>query len=250
MPTNARGKFPNKTPEDYLLEEGDLASNPETRTPVIICVDCSYSMRQQQRLDRVLEGLDTFCRDMERDPIARDSVELCLISYGGSMARVERDFATPDRLLEQGLPKLAAAGATPLADAVLTALENLELRKRRYRDNGITWYRPWLILIGDGDESQSPKELLLAADRLKEESGAKHLSVLCITVGDEQRMECASLLRLPPDGRVQYLRDMKFREFFAWLSRSIEKTSQSMSGEEARYEPTATWGEVLERPQE
>ena len=162
MPTNARGKFPNKTPEDYLLEEGDLASNPETRTPVIICVDCSYSMRQQQRLDRVLEGLDTFCRDMERDPIARDSVELCLISYGGSMARVERDFATPDRLLEQGLPKLAAAGATPLADAVLTALENLELRKRRYRDNGITWYRPWLILIGDGDESQSPKELLLA----------------------------------------------------------------------------------------
>ena len=43
---------------------------------------------------------------------------------------------------------------------------------------------------------------------------------------------------------------MKFREFFAWLSRSIEKTSQSMSGEEARYEPTATWGEVLERPQE
>lgn len=250
MPNNTRGKFPDITPQDYLLDEGELVSNPETRTPVILCVDCSYSMRQHQRLDRVLEGLDSFCRDMDRDPIARDSVEPCLISYGGSMARVERDFATPDRLLEQGLPRLTAAGATPLADAVRTALENLELRKRRYRDNGITWYRPWLILIGDGDESQSPKELLQVAERLKEESDAKRLSVLCIAVGDEQKMECASLMRLSPDGRVHYLRDMKFQEFFSWLSRSIEKTTQSMNGEELQYEPTATWGDVLEQPQE
>lgn len=249
MPMYIPGKFPNKTPEDYLLEESDLAANPETRTPVVICVDCSFSMRRQQRLDRVLEGLSSFCRDMEQDPIARDSAELCIISYGGPMARVERDFATPDRILEQGLPRLSANGATPLADAVKTALENLELRKRRYRDNGITWYRPWLIFIGDGDESQSPRELAQAAELLKAESDAKHLNVLCITVGDEERMECASLLKLSPEGRVQYLRDMKFQEFFAWLSRSIEKTSQSMSGEEVRYEPTATWGEVLERKQ-
>ena len=59
-------------------------------------------------------------------------------------------------------------------------------------------------------------------------------------------MECASLLKLAPDGRVQYLRDMKFREFFSWLSRSIEKTSQSLQGEEVYYEPTSTWGEVIQ----
>lgn len=243
----ARMRFPDKTPEEYILEESDLVSNPETRTPVVICVDCSFSMWQQGRLERVLRGLDGFCRDMNQDSIARDSVELCIVSYGGTAARVERDFATPDRILEQKLPALRANGGTPLADAVQTALENLELRKQRYRDNGITWYRPWLILIGDGDESQSPRELAGAAALLKAESDAKHLSVLCITVGDEEKMECASLMRLSPDGRVQYLRDMKFHEFFAWLSRSIEKTSQSMSGEEVSYEPTSTWGEVLER---
>ena len=159
----ARMRFPDKTPEEYILEESDLVSNPETRTPVVICVDCSFSMRQQGRLERVLRGLDGFCRDMNQDSIARDSVELCIVSYGGTAARVERDFATPDRILEQKLPALRANGGTPLADAVQTALENLELRKQRYRDNGITWYRPWLILIGDGDESQSPRELAGAA---------------------------------------------------------------------------------------
>lgn len=249
MAADSRGRYPKKTPEEYRTDEGELASNPEPRTPVILCVDCSYSMRQCQRLDRVMEGVDSFCRDMDNDPIARDSAELCVISYGGPMARVELDFATPDRILEKGIPRLEAAGGTPLVDAVMTALENLERRKRRYRDNGITMYRPWLILIGDGDESQSSRELAQAAERLKAESDAKHLNVLCITVGDEEQMEYASLMRLSPDGRVQYLRDMKFREFFTWLSRSIEKTSQSMSGEEVQYEPTSTWGEVLERRQ-
>ncbi len=249
MDTRKLEKFPQKSPEDYILEESDLASNPETRAPVIVCVDCSFSMLQNRRLERVQEGLKAFCIDMERDAIARDSVELCIISYGGESARVERDFATPDRILEKGFSHLTAGGATPLADAVKTALENLELRKQRYKDNGITWYRPWLILIGDGDESRSSKELNEAAALLKRESDAKHLNVLCITVGDEKEMQYASLMKLAPDGRVQYLRDMKFQEFFAWLSRSIEKTSQSMSGEEVRYEPTTTWGEVLERKQ-
>ena len=240
-------KFPLKTPEEYRLEEEDLVENPETRTPIIICVDCSYSMLQHRRLAKVMEGLKTFCHDMSKNPIARQSVELCIISYGGESARVEKDFTPPDRMV---LPELTANGATPLADAVKTAMENLDMRKQRYEDNGVNNFRPWLILIGDGDETQSSKELDEAAALLKAESDAKHLNVLCVAVGDEERMEFASLMKLSPDNRVQYLRDMKFDEFFGWLSRSIEKTSQSMSGEEVFYEPIRTWGEELRGEQE
>ena len=145
------------------------------------------------------------------------------------------------------LPKLTASGETPLADGVMTALAALEERKRRYGDNGNTYFRPWLILIGDGDESRSSASLDQAAEVLRSESEAKHLSVLCVTVGDADRMEYSSLMKLAPDGKVQYLRDLKFREFFSWLSRSIQKTSQSMSGEEVHFDPTTTWGEILER---
>ena len=99
----------------------------------------------------------------------------------------------------------------------------------------------------DGDESRSSRELEEAAAALRKESEAKRLNVLCVTIGDEAQLECSSLMRLAPDGRVQYLRDLKFREFFGWLSRSIQKTSQSLSGEEVSYEPTVTWGEIIER---
>lgn len=244
MKNGARNKFPQKTPEEYLLEEEELSSNSETRVPIILCVDCSFSMLQQKRLENVLEGLQKFRREMAADLIACQSVELCLISFGGDQAIVERDFTPPDRL---EIPHLTAAGGTPLADAVMTALENLEKRKVRYDDNGNSYYRPWLILVGDGDESGSSQALDQAAAVLKAESDAKHLSVLCVTVGDEDKIECSSLMKLAPDGKVQYLRDLKFGEFFSWLSRSIQKTSQSMSGEEVYFAPTTSWGEVLER---
>lgn len=239
-------RYPIQTPKQYELKEEDIANNSSRRVPIIVCVDCSYSMRQNNRLKRVVEGLESFLRDMDKDELARHSVELCLISYGGVYAKVECDFTTPDRIK---LPDLKASGETPLGDAVELALENWETYKQRYEENGITWYRPWLVLIGDGDETGSTKQLENAAQRLKEESAAKHLNVLCVMVGDEDkvRRESGSLMQLAPDGKVQYLRDLKFREFFGWLSRSIQKNSQSLSGEEAQYEPTGEWAEILDR---
>lgn len=242
MSEQGRSKFPEKTPQEYLLEEEALSSNSERRTPITVCIDCSFSMLQQRRLERVMEGLADFCRDMAVDPIASQSVELCIVSFGGEGAFVEQDFTAPDRIQ---LPRLRASGETPLADAVMTALANLDMRKRRYADNGNSYFRPWLIVIGDGDETQSAAELEKAAAVLKAEYENKRLSVLCVTVGDKDHMECDSLMKLSPERKVHYLRDLKFREFFNWLSRSIQKTTLSMSGEEVFYDPTTTWGEIL-----
>lgn len=242
MSREQRSKFPEKTPEEYLLEEEELCRNSERRTPITVCIDCSYSMRQRGRLGKVMEGLKKFCQEMADDAVASQSVELCIISFSGDMAVVERDFTAPDSIT---LPDLVADGETPLGDAVKTALENLEMRKRRYADNGNSYFRPWLIIIGDGDETRSAAELEEAAAILREESDNKHISVLCVTVGDRENMKCDSLLKLSPDHKVHYLQDLKFQEFFTWLSRSIQKNAMSMTGEEVYYDPTTTWGEIL-----
>lgn len=228
----------------YMLEEEELSSNTESRTPVIFCLDCSFSMRQQYRLDRVMEGLRVFCQDMARDPVAGLSVEICIISFGGKAPQLAMDFTPPSRI---ELPRLVADGQTPLAQSVRLALETLETRMIRYEQNGLTTYRPWLIIIGDGDDTGHKRDLDEMTQVLKEKSDAKHLNVLCITVGDEDKIACSSLMKLSPSGKVQYLRDLKFGEFFTWLSRSMEKTSRSMGHEEPLYEPTVTWAELMER---
>lgn len=252
MAGQRRKKLPKNTPREYLLEEDALSSNQEPRIPVILCLDCSYSMLQKGRLDRALQGLKQFCEDVCKDEISRDAMELCLISYGGTEAKIIQDFATVDQILAHGLPELKALGATPLTDAVLTAMDALEARRERYRDNGVTCYRPWLILIGDDDDSDNAglsyedrRELTAVRDLLLRETDAKHLKVMCVTVGDVARMVNSPLRRLSPDQQVFSLRGLNFQRFFMWLSRSIEKTSQSLGGEEVFYEAEADWGDLL-----
>lgn len=241
----SQNRYPQKTPAEYRMEEEYLAQNGTRRVPIVVCVDCSYSMRQNQRLQKVMEGLHAFRQEMENDRIACDTVELCLVQFSGEAARVVCDFATPDVL--QLPDTLATEGETPLADAVNLALEMIEQRKARYADYGISYYRPWMVIIGDGDETRSDRQLQETARRLRAEYDAKHLNVLCVIVGDDSqvRNESSSLRSLSPDGKVHFLRDLKFCEFFGWFSRSIHKASMSMSGEELLYEPTGDWAEIL-----
>ena len=88
----ANEKFPFKSPQEYMLEEEELSNNPEPRAPIVICVDCSFSMRQQHRLERVMEGLDTFCQELAKDEIACASAEVCIVSYGGDTTGYQIPF--------------------------------------------------------------------------------------------------------------------------------------------------------------
>ena len=51
--------------------------------------------------------------------------------------------------------------------------------------------------------------------------------------------------RLSPDGHAHKLHDLKFHEFFSWLSRNVQKMSQSLAGEESEMEPTTSWEDAL-----
>ena len=50
-------RFINVAPEDYIAEEIDMANNPATRVPVVLCIDCSYSMLQNNRIGKLREGI-------------------------------------------------------------------------------------------------------------------------------------------------------------------------------------------------
>lgn len=245
------GKFPRKTAEEYRLEDEMLSRASERRTPIIICLDCSYSMKTERRFERVLEGLQTFCRDIQRNEIASQSVELCLITYGGvdihtgrqiPDAVVQVDFTTPQKFR---IPELRAGSATPLIDAVDTAMEAFRLRFERYADNGNGHNRPWLILIGDGDDTTGSHEERRVARLLEEETNKKALNVLCIIVGTEGKLEYNTMREMAPGRQVFYLRDLKFNDFFSWLSSSVQRTSMSASGEEVIYEPETSWAEAI-----
>jgi len=204
----------------------DLFDNPTPRVPVVLCLDCSGSMMGEP-INELNEGVKTFYRAIEEDEIARFSAEICIVTFGP--AELEADFATID--VRPQPPVLAASGNTPMGEAVRLSLDALERRKELYKESGVDYYQPWLVLMTDGKPyGGNPDVLNQQAERVAEMVYARKLTVFPIGIGPEADM--GTLQRFSPKRPPLKLQGLKFSEFFSWLSKSVSRVSQSTPGDE------------------
>src|SRR6185436_17713028 len=67
-------------------------------------------------------------------------------------------------------PRLSADGDTPLGAAIEKAVELIGARKAAYKQHGISYYRPWVFLLTDGeptDDWQRAAQLVRAGEQSK-----------------------------------------------------------------------------------
>ena len=62
-------------------EARSLLANRHRRTPCVLLLDRSYSM-DGEKIRRLNAGFDAFRQDILRNPVAAQSVDLCIISFG------------------------------------------------------------------------------------------------------------------------------------------------------------------------
>lgn len=252
-----------------LLRLQDLVNNPTARVPVCLCLDTSGSMGRviggdvqetgQQvykdgqmwnvvtggisAIDELTEGVKAFYAELRCDEVAQYSAEVCIVTFGGTDPQLVMDFANIDRQPE--LPQLVADGDTPIGEAVNLALDCLEERKREYQTKGVDYYQPWLVLMTDGaPEGSKPMELERAIQRTVSLVNSKKLTIFPIGIGDEADMD--TLARFSPQRTPLRLKEMRFKEFFQWLSQSVSRTSMSMPGEKIKLDTEGIrgWGEL------
>lgn len=225
---------------NLLVRLEDLVNNPTARVPVCLCLDTSGSM-EGAPINELNEGVRLFYEAIREDETAMYSAEISIVTFGGTAELVE-DFANIDRQPES--PKLQADGMTPMGEAVNLALDCLEKRKQEYKDKGVDYYQPWLVLMTDGAPNGSPIELSRAVARTVDMVNSKKLTIFPIGIGKEADMNV--LKQFSPNRAPLKLQGLKFREFFAWLSKSVSKTSQSTPGEKVPldFEGIKGWGEL------
>jgi uncharacterized protein YegL len=212
----------------------ELAQNPEPRCPVALVVDTSGSM-DGQPIRELNQGLAEFKSAVQSDHLAALRVEVALITFGGRVT-LAQPFATVDRF---DVPTLVADGDTPMGQAVRLALETIRQRKQEYKQFGIDYYRPWLLLISDGEPTDSGWEH--AADEACREEDRKGVSIFPIGV------EGANLSKLARFSKVRQplkLKGLAFKELFLWLSKSITIVSQSRLGEDVNLPPPSGWAQI------
>ena len=209
----------------------EFVDNPEPRCPVVLLLDTSSSMSGKP-IEELNAGLETFKDQLLHDELAAKRVELAVVAFGP--VRVESDFQTPDEFMP---PKLVAEGHTPMGAAIERAIELIDERKATYRANGINYYRPWVFLLTDGAPTD-PWEKAAKAVQIGEQEGR----FAFFPVGVQQ----ANMEVLAKFGARKPLKleGLKFDELFTWLSRSLQKVSQSQLGTEVALPAPSGWAAV------
>jgi len=221
----------------------EFVDNPEPRCPCVLLLDTSGSMNDEKKISQALSpvqrltsnalatrtvrpidelnaGLAAFRNELMSDELAVKRVEVSLITFGP--VRKLTDFQSPDVFHP---PRLNAEGDTPMGAAIEKAIEMVNERKAAYKQNGISYYRPWVFLISDGEPTDHWQR---AADLVTAGEQAKAFAFFAVGV-EGANFDVLSRISMRQPLRLS---GMRFREMFMWLSASLSSVSRSIPGDE------------------
>ena len=221
------------------FQDMSFADNPDPRCPVVLALDTSASMGecypgdQAPPISELNEGLEHLVLELHKDPLALRRVEIAIVTFGSSV-EVAADFATADHIV---LPTLEPSGTTAMGGAIDKALDLIDARKTIYKNNGIPYYRPWLMMITDGlpTDDWGP-----AAERVRKAELDKRVAFFPVGVHEAD----FTVLDKLGTRKALKLRGLRFTELFVWLSASQSRVSASNPGEAVALPTTSGWAEV------
>lgn len=212
------------------FDDAEFADNPEQRCACVLLLDTSGSM-SGEAINQLNGGLAALGRDLADDPLAAKRVELALVTFGP--VELVADFCPVEAFRP---PVLVAEGDTPIGGAVERGLAMIEARKLRYREAGVPYYRPWILLVTDGVPTDRWARAARAVAEVERRRGGAFFAVG--VEGADMDMLGELSVRTP-----LRLRGLAFGSLLRWLSTSLSAVSRSTPGGAlALPDPTAPGG--------
>ena len=185
------------------------------------------------KLDLLNDGLRNFYNEICDDDTTSQRLELSIITFN-DYVQVVQEPALPEKVT---IPKLEGEGDTALADAVNEAIDKDEARKRWYKETGQPYYRPWIILMTDGEPNKG-QDINSLAQRIQQDTAAKKYAFLPVGV---EGADMEVLQKIAGSGMdAVKLKGMRFAQFFKWLSNSMGTVTKSEEGQKVNLSDGAT----------
>lgn len=199
-----------------------LARNNSMRIMITLCVDTSLSMKI--RIGAINDGIRGFLNRIASNNTAKYATELSVITFDAETKDIIRFGSVDDaiRVIQMNDGIRAQGYDTRMGSAVLHALNQLDRRIEEFNAMGVQYYKPWLILISDGNATDT-ETVKKASASVQERLRKNQLRTMCLSMGDGSE----NLKDFTLDGRVARLEDLKVLEFFEMLSRSVSQYSRS-----------------------
>jgi uncharacterized protein YegL len=213
-----------------------LIDNSDERAPLVLVLDCSGSMQEESKIHLLNDGLRTLAAELKNDPIAARCGRVLVISFGGeNNVEVMGDWTDA---IDFAPPSLVAGGLTPLGAAMRCALDEIESQKSQMRSAGVSYKRPIVLLLSDGEPTDDWQQV---AAECKSAETARKVNIMPVGIGDQANKEV--LAAFSNKGALN-LKGLKFRELFIWLSRSIQAVSRAAGGGAVQLNPVDSWAQI------
>jgi len=211
----------------------EAASNYEQKCLCVLVLDVSGSMSGAPIAD-LNKGLQEFYREIDDDPTTSQRLEVSLITFSHIVTTVQ----TPALVEDFKMPTLTASGSTAMVDAVKEAINMVADRKSWYKQTGQSYYRPWIILMTDG-EPDSGQDVVGLAGIINADTAAKKYAFLPIGVQGANmsvlnQIASSQMPAMPLSGT-------KFCAFFKWLSASMGTIVNAEEGQTVKLDDPSDW---------
>lgn len=216
----------------------EFAENADPRCAVSVVLDVSDSMTQEMPdgkvpIDELNSALDILVSELNKDPLAKRRAEISFVTYGTEVSE-PTPFSTVQDII---LPTLVPSGRTSTGRALEVALDSIQDRKKSYKENGIDYYKSWVLLITDGLPTDDIKGAAKKVEELEKKG-----SIAFFPVGVEGA-DLGKLSELSVREPMK-LDGTKFSELFVWLSASAAAVSASQVGDGVAIPSPSGWAAV------
>ena len=213
--------------------------NYEQKCLCVLVLDTSGSMNADNAIGQLNQGLQTFKSQIMNDETARDRLEIAIVSFNSEI-KVELQ---PSLISEIEMPTLKASGQTQLVRAIEEAQQVIKDRKDYYKSKGLTYYRPWIVVMTDGDPYPANQDIDGIAQKIQEDADAKKYVFFMIGVGNEVHDDVLSKLTTSHFPAMT-MDAVNFAEFFQWLSASATVVVNSDDLTDSNVSiPQPTWAQ-------
>lgn len=240
-----------------LIDMRDIIQpeNHSTRIPVVLCLDTSQSMTTNGGFEALNEGVQAFFDTCKNDPVNRLGFDVAIVTFGAQGVSKVQDFRpiwNQEEVPAFEFTRENWVDGTPMGKGIDLSLKGLERRKEEYKEEHISYYRPFLVIITDGQSTEivrqafgtkaefeeSRKRFDAVKESLVDLQKKRKLKVIAIGVGNEDYSELADFV---VDKKVLLAKDFSaFDLLFEFMSKSMSSSSGIASNEDTIEESPLT----------
>ncbi|MBK8516604.1 MAG: VWA domain-containing protein [Saprospiraceae bacterium] len=142
--------------------------NFEEKTLCTFVIDTSSSMSSSGKIVELNNGLRAFQKQIAEDEVLSARLEVAIVEFNSDVRVAQSPILAEDLAIND----FVATGTTRLVDGVNLAIDMSEDRKKYYKEQGLSYKRPYVVLISDG-EPDGGQNIQALANRINDDTLAQ-----------------------------------------------------------------------------